>query len=111
MQPHRSSVLLLSLFCGILVSRWVTEWFTSKKRHLEYFTGVSKRVFRHAKYKFIEYRKYAYVVSMIVLALGIASYFNGFDQGVEFSGGRSYTVQFPKKVDVEKVRTELNCYL
>ncbi len=99
--------LLLSLFCGILVSRWVTEWFTSKKRHLEYFTGVSKKVFRHAKYKFIEYRKYAYVVSMIVLALGIASYFNGYDQGVEFSGGRSYTVQFPVKVDVEKVRTEL----
>ena len=44
---------------------------------------------------------------MIVLALGIASYFNGYDQGVEFSGGRSYTVQFPIKVDVEKVRTEL----
>jgi SecD/SecF fusion protein len=99
--------LILSLFCGILVSRWVTEWFTSKKRHLEYFTGVSKKVFRHAKYKFIEYRKYAYVVSMIVLALGIASYFNGYDQGVEFSGGRSYTVQFPLKVDVEKVRTDL----
>ncbi len=99
--------LILSLFCGILVSRWVTEWFTNKKRHLEYFTGVSKKVFRHAKYKFIEYRKYAYIVSMIVLALGIASYFNGYDQGVEFSGGRSYTVQFPVKVDVEKVRTEL----
>ena len=31
--------ILLSLFCGILVSRWVTDWFTSKKRHLQYFTG------------------------------------------------------------------------
>jgi SecD/SecF fusion protein len=99
--------ILLSLFCGILVSRWVTEWFTNKKRHLEYFTGVSRRVFKHAKFKFIEYRKIAYVISMIVLALGIASYFNGFDQGVEFKGGRSYKVNFGKKVNVEQVRNDL----
>src|SRR5207253_1024154 len=26
--------ILLSLFCGILVSRWITEWFTNKKKHL-----------------------------------------------------------------------------
>ena len=99
--------IVLSLFCGILVSRWITEWFTSKKKHLEYFTGVSRRIFKHAKFKFIEYRKYAYVISMIVLALGIASYFNGFDQGVEFKGGRSYKINFGKKVDVELVRTDL----
>ncbi|MBL7746516.1 MAG: protein translocase subunit SecDF [Chitinophagaceae bacterium] len=99
--------ILLSLFCGILVSRWVTEWFTSKKKHLEYFTGVSKKVFRHAKFKFIEYRKVAYIISFVVLGLGIASVFNGFDYGVEFNGGRSYTVQFDRKVDVEKTREDL----
>ena len=99
--------IVLSLFCGILVSRWITEWFTGKKKHLEYFTGVSRRIFKHAKFKFIEYRKYAYVISMIVLALGIASYFNGFDMGVEFKGGRSYKINFGKKVDVEQVRNDL----
>ena len=100
--------ILLSLFCGILVSRWITEWFTSKKKHLEYFTGVSRRVFKHAKFKFIEYRKVAYIISMVVLALGIASYFNGFDLGVEFKGGRSFRIGFEKPVgDIEKVRAEL----
>jgi SecD/SecF fusion protein len=99
--------IALSLFCGILVSRWVTEWFTNKKKHLEYFTGVSKKVFQHAKFKFIEYRKVAYMISLVVLGLGIASFFNGFDYGVEFNGGRSYTVQFEKKMDVDKVRDEL----
>ncbi len=99
--------IVLSLFCGILVSRWITEWFTGKKKHLEYFTGISRRIFKHAKFKFIEYRKYAYVISMIVLGLGIASYFNGFDQGVEFKGGRSYKINFGKKVDVEQVRNDL----
>jgi len=99
--------LLLSLFCGILVSRWISDWFTSKKKHLEYFTPISKRIFKHAKYKFIEFRKVAYIISFIVLGLGIATYFNGFDYGVEFDGGRSYTVDFGKSVDVEKVREDL----
>lgn len=100
--------LLLSLFCGILVSRWVTEWFTNKKRHLEYFTGISRRVFKHAKYKFIEYRKVAYVISFVVLSLGIAAMFNGFDYGVEFNGGRSYQVRFDKPVDdIEILREKL----
>ena len=101
--------ILLSLFCGILVSRWVSDWFTSKKRHLVYFTGVSKRVFQHASFKFIEYRKVAYGISVVVLILGVAAIFNGFNQGVEFSGGRSYIVQFDKTkpVDIEGVRNDL----
>jgi SecD/SecF fusion protein len=86
--------ILLSLFCGILVSRWVTEWFTDKKRHLEYFTPISRRIFKHANFKFIEYRKVAYVISFVVLALGIGAIFNGFNEGVEFKGGRSYIVRF-----------------
>lgn len=100
--------LLLSLFCGILVSRWISDIFTNKKKHLEYFTGVSRKIFKHAKYKFIEYRKVAYIISFVVLSLGIASFFNGFSYGVEFNGGRSYTIQFDKKVEVEKVRDDLN---
>ena len=100
--------ILLSLFCGILVSRWISDWFTSKKRHLEYFTGVSRRIFKHANFKFIEYRKVAYVISFFVLALGIGSYFHGFDEGVEFKGGRSYIVRFDKPVNEEQVRNDLH---
>ncbi|MBM3411961.1 MAG: protein translocase subunit SecDF [Bacteroidetes bacterium] len=100
--------LLLSLFCGILVSRWVSDMFTNKKKHVEYFTGISTRIFQHAKYKFIEYRKIAYFISIVVLLGGIGSFFNGFNYGVEFNGGRSFTVQFPTKVNVENVRQDLN---
>lgn len=99
--------IILSLFCGILVSRWITDWFTSKNRHLEYFTNISKRVFKHAQFKFIEYRKYAYMISVVVLLLGIGAYFNGFKKGVEFTGGHQYKVRFDRDVDVEKVRDEL----
>jgi SecD/SecF fusion protein len=39
--------------------------------------------------------------------MGIASFFNGFDEGVEFAGGRSYTVKFNKAVNTEEVRAAL----
>ena len=99
--------ILLSLFCGILVSRLITDFWTNKKRHFNYFTGLSKRVFKHAKFKFIEYRKVAYVISIIVLLLGVGSYFNSFHYGVEFKGGRSYTIEFPQSVSNESVQDDL----
>jgi SecD/SecF fusion protein len=99
--------ILLSLFCGILVSRLITDIYTSKNRHFEYFTKISRGIFKHAAYKFIEFRKYAYMLSAVVLVMGIASFFNGFDEGVEFAGGRSYTIKFAKAVNIESVRDDL----
>jgi SecD/SecF fusion protein len=99
--------ITLSLFCGILVSRLITDFYTNKQRHFEYFTTLSKKVFRHGAFKFIEYRKIAYGISIVVLILGISSYFHGFDKGVEFEGGRSYTVRFIKAPNIEDVRNEL----
>ena len=99
--------IVLSLFCGILVSRLITDFWTNKQRHFNYFTGISKRIFKHANFKFIEYRKYAYGISILVLLAGIGAFFNGFHQGVEFKGGRSYTVQFEKAVKNDEVRDDL----
>lgn len=99
--------ILLSLFCGILVSRLITDIYTNKNRHFEYFTDISRKIFKHAAFKFIEYRKYAYGLSGIILILGVASFFNGFDEGVEFSGGRSYTIKFDKPVNTDEIRDEL----
>ena len=99
--------IALSLFCGILLSRLVTDVWTNKQRHFNYFTGISKRVFQHAKFKFIEYRKVAYAISVVVLILGVSSFFNGFKEGVEFKGGRSYTVQFDKPVKNDDIRNSL----
>jgi SecD/SecF fusion protein len=99
--------ILLSLFCGILISRLVSDWYTNKNRHFEYFTGISRKIFKHAAFKFIEYRKVAYAISVVVLLLGIGSFFHGFEEGVEFKGGRSYTVKFDKPVNNDDVRNAL----
>jgi len=100
--------ILLSLFCGILVSRLITDFYTNKNRHFTYFTSLSRKIFRHANFHFIQYRKVAYVISAFVLVLGVGSFFNGFKEGVEFSGGRSYVVYFAKSVNSSQVADALN---
>lgn len=99
--------IILSLFCGILVSRLISDFWTRKNRHFNYFTPISRKVFKHAAYKFIELRKKTYIVSVVILLLGVAALINGFKYGVEFSGGRSYVVKFEKPVNLEQVRTAL----
>ncbi len=99
--------IALSLFCGILVSRLITDLRTDKNHHFNYFTNLSRKIFQHASYKFIEKRKYAYILSAIVLSLGIASFFHGFNEGVEFKGGRSYTVEFDKSLKNSDIQDDL----
>jgi SecD/SecF fusion protein len=41
---------------------------------------------------------------------GVAAIFNGFDYGVEFAGGRSYTVKFDKQHEVAGIREKLHNY-
>lgn len=99
--------ILLSLFCGILVSRLITDFYTNKNRHFQYFTGISRRIFKHASFKFIEYRRVAYMISVVVLILGVGSFFHGFRKGVEFQGGRSYVINFHKPVQQNEVTSAL----
>ena len=99
--------LLLSLFCGILVSRLVTDIYTNRNRHFKYSTALSRNIFKNANYNFVKFRKVAYIISAIVMLLGVASFFNGFELGVEFKGGRSYTVEFPAAVKNDDVRDDL----
>jgi SecD/SecF fusion protein len=47
------------------------------------------------------------MISVVVLVLGVGALFNGFDQGVEYKGGRSYTVRFDKAVETDGVGAKL----
>lgn len=103
--------LLLSLFTGIMVSRLITDMFLSKGKHFNYFTKFSKSIFQKANFQFIQKRKTGYIISAILILAGIASFFNGFDYGVEFAGGRSYVIQFEQPHQVNDVREGLHTYL
>jgi SecD/SecF fusion protein len=99
--------LLLSMFCGLLISRMIEDFWTKKNRHFTYFTPLSKRIFRHAQFDFVKARKYTYIISSFVVIFGVGAFFHGFNEGVEFSGGRSYTVRFDKPVNTQDLRNTL----
>lgn len=103
--------LLLSLFTGIMVSRLITDMFLTKGKYFKYFTGFSKSIFQKANFQFIQKRKIGYIISTILIFAGIASFFNGFDYGVEFAGGRSYVIQFEQPHQVNDVREGLHTHL
>jgi SecD/SecF fusion protein len=102
--------IALSLFTGILVSRLITDTYMKRGRHFNYFTKLSKTIFQKAHFKFIQKRKIAYVFSSILILAGIASFFNGFNYGVEFDGGRSYTVKFDQVHKEGEVREKMQKY-
>jgi SecD/SecF fusion protein len=102
--------LLLSLFTGIIVSRLITDITISKGKHFKYFTKFSKGIFQKANFQFIKNRKIGYAISTALVLLGIAAFFNGFHYGVEFSGGRMYTVQLEQKHAIKDIRHDLQPY-
>lgn len=102
--------LLLSLFSGILISRLITDIYMRRGRHFNYFTKFSSAIFKKAHFKFIEFRKVTYVISAILVLGGVAALFNGFDYGVEFDGGRSYTIKFDQPQETNVVREKMEKY-
>ena len=102
--------ITISLFCGILVSRLIKDIWTARGGKFKYMTGISRAVFQKAKFNFMSMRKVTYTISLIVVVLGIAAIFNGFDYGVEFAGGRSYTVKLDKQHEVSDIREKLHNY-
>ncbi len=100
----------ISLFCGILVSRLIKEMYLGWGKHYKYFTPVSRAVFNKANFDFMKIRKTTYVVSAALALLGLSSFFHGFDYGVEFTGGRSFTVALNQAHPVGDVREHLEPY-
>ncbi|HOJ14288.1 MAG TPA: protein translocase subunit SecF, partial [Deltaproteobacteria bacterium] len=58
---------------------------------------------------FIAYRKYAYLVSGVLIALSIVSIFlvKGLNYGIDFSGGLDLQVAFKERVKTEDVRAAM----
>ena len=89
--------IITSLFTAIFITRLLVDWYIGGKgRSLDFSTGITKNLFKGINIDFLIKRKIAYVVSGILVAVGLFSLFfgPGLQQGVDFVGGRSYTVRF-----------------
>ncbi len=67
------------------------------------------RLFDKANYKFLELRRSAYVVSLVLVALGVISIavHGGLNYGVDFTGGTLIQVRFSEDVAASDIRSAL----
>jgi len=105
--------VLCSLFTAVLVGRLMIEWWLGKEgRSLNFWTGFSKNVLAGINIDWMGMRKVTYMISGALILLSLGSIFTkGFDLGVDFSGGYSYTIGFDKPVSGDEVRNALTATL
>tara|TARA_R100000306_G_scaffold12151_2_gene14223 strand:+ start:5239 stop:8328 length:3090 start_codon:yes stop_codon:yes gene_type:complete len=100
--------ILTSLFTAIFITRLFIDMYAKNGKPLTCSTGMTKNLFKNVNINFLGKRKVAYVISGILVTISLISLFtNGLNQGVDFVGGRTYTVRFDKTVDAKNIETDL----
>lgn len=98
-----------SLFTAVLLSRLIFDWMLEKKQEITFDNNFTRNAFKDVNIKFVEKRKVYYTISSIIILLGIIFYFKngGFNLGVDFKGGRTYSIRFEKDVNTEDIKKSL----
>lgn len=101
--------IMTSLFSAIFLSRLVFTWMLSKDMKISFSNKFTRNTLANANFDFITGRKKMYVISGIVILAGIISLSTkGLNQGVDFSGGRTYVVRFDNDVNTVELRNSLS---
>ncbi len=102
--------IVTSLFTAIFITRLLVDWYISGKgRRLDFSTAMTKNLFQGININFLKKRKIAYVLSLILVGVGVFSLMTkGLQQGVDFIGGRTYQVRFEKTVNPSEIASDLN---
>ncbi|HPF11343.1 MAG TPA: protein translocase subunit SecDF [Flavobacteriaceae bacterium] len=89
-----------SLFTAIFVTRLFIDRYTKNGKPLTCATALTKNLLKNVNIKFLEKRKIAYIISGILILISLISLFTkGLNQGIDFVGGRTYTVRFDHDVN------------
>lgn len=103
--------ILCTLFTAVLISRLILEWWVvTRGKSIKFTSNLSEKLFKNVHIDFLSKRKTFYVVSAVIILMGIVSFFaRGFELGVDFKGGYSYNVTFDPSTNVnpQQLRTAL----
>jgi len=101
--------ILTSLFAAIFITRLVVSARLNKGKTISFATKLTEGAFKNINIDFIGKRKRFYILSSVVVLLGIGSLVTkGLNYGVDFVGGRTYVVRFDETVDNEALRSALS---
>ncbi|MEL6274785.1 MAG: protein translocase subunit SecD, partial [Bacteroidota bacterium] len=101
--------VICSVFTAVLVGRLMIEWWMGRGNNLTFWTGGSRNAFANVNIDWLGKRRIAYIISAILIVGSLASIFTrGFDLGVDFQGGYSYTIEIVEDgVDANGLRAAL----
>jgi len=100
--------ILCSLFTAIFVTRMIFIWLLDTKRTLSFDNDITRNAYAKVFINFLKPRKTFYIISGIVILLGVTSLsLRGLQYGVDFAGGRSYVVRFDNDVVTTDIRSQL----
>lgn len=97
--------IITTLFSTLFITRLIFEiWLNKNPNALTFSTRLSAGAFKKINLDYIGNRKKFYILSGIIFLIGVGSLFvRGLDQGVDFTGGRNYIIQFDKSVSNTEV--------
>ena len=98
-----------SLFSAIFITRLIFSYFLDTKRDVHFSRKFTENLFTGSTIEFLKKRKVFYVFSGLIVGFGIFSLSTkGLDGGVEFTGGRTYRVEFSEKIDKSAVQNAVS---
>ena len=101
--------ILTSLFAAIFITRLVISSRLNKGKEVTFSTKLTDGAFKNINIDFIGKRKKFYILSSVIVLLGIGSLFTkGLNYGVDFVGGRTYVVRFAENIDKDLLRESLS---
>ena len=100
--------IITTIFTAVFITRLLIDWYVAKGKDLSFTTSLTKNLLANVNVDFLSKRKLWYVISGILILISLGSMFTrGFDQGIDFVGGRSYQVRFKDPVETQKVASLL----
>ena len=100
--------IITSMLTSIFISRLIFESRLSRNKSISFYNKFTKNFMENVHIDFVKIRKYAYVISIVIIAGCLVSIFvKGFTYGVDFTGGRTYVVRFDNDVQPEEIRAAM----
>ena len=100
--------VLASVFTAVLVGRLMVDYWVEKKGTMTFWTAGSKNLFADVNIDWLSFRKVSYGVSAALVVVSLFFIFTrGFDLGIDFKGGYSYTVVLDQDVSAQELRNSL----
>ena len=101
-----------SFFSAVFITRVIVTWMTKKgdKSKISFDTPFSKNLLTGLNLNFLSKRRIAYIISSSVIVFGLilVTLEGGLNYGVDFTGGRSYIVEFNNSVVASDLKVALS---